>query len=129
MFDPMSGAQARCQIAMVGAAGADPLHRSWAMTSRYVASRGKGVSVRMIGASVMLMFSAIAGLAQQQAPAEPARALTTRLESVVKDDLDGLIQHRAIRVAVPYSRTLYFNDKGRERGISADFVRDFERWL
>ena len=34
-----------------------------------------------------------------------------------------------IRVLVPYSRTLYFNDKGRERGITADTVRDFERYL
>ena len=41
-------------------------------------------------------------------------------------DLDALIERRAIRVAAPFSRTLYFNDKGRERGISADFVRDFE---
>jgi membrane-bound lytic murein transglycosylase MltF len=48
---------------------------------------------------------------------------------VVKEDLDGLIKHRVIRVAAPYSRTLYFNDKGRERGLSADFVRDFEGWI
>jgi membrane-bound lytic murein transglycosylase MltF len=34
-----------------------------------------------------------------------------------------------IRVLVPYSRSLYFNDKGRERGLSAENVRDFERWL
>ena len=32
-------------------------------------------------------------------------------------------------MVAPYSRTLYFNDKGRERGMSADFVRDFEAWL
>jgi len=32
-------------------------------------------------------------------------------------------------VAAPYSRTLYFNDNGRERGMSADFVRDFEAWI
>jgi hypothetical protein len=29
---------------------------------------------------------------------------------------------------VPYSRSLYFIDKGRERGISADLIREFERW-
>jgi membrane-bound lytic murein transglycosylase MltF len=40
-----------------------------------------------------------------------------------------LIERRAIRVAAPYSRTLYCNDKGRERGLSADFVRDFEGWI
>jgi membrane-bound lytic murein transglycosylase MltF len=32
-------------------------------------------------------------------------------------------------VIVPYSRTLYFNDKGQERGIAAETVRDFERYV
>ena len=31
---------------------------------------------------------------------------------------------RQIRVLVPYSRTLYYNDRGRERGVTADHVRD-----
>ena len=78
--------------------------------------------------AIALSGAASSTLAQQQ-PADSPRALTTRLESVVKADLDGLIKHRAIRVAAPYSRTLYFNDRGRESGLSADFVRDFERWL
>ena len=30
---------------------------------------------------------------------------------------------------VPYSRTLYYNDKGRERGLTAELVRDFERYI
>jgi len=30
---------------------------------------------------------------------------------------------------VPYSRSLYFVDKGHERGISAELIRDFERWV
>lgn len=44
-------------------------------------------------------------------------------------DFDGMFERRAVRVLVPYSRTLYFNDKGRQRGITADFVRDFEKYL
>ena len=34
-----------------------------------------------------------------------------------------------VRVLVPYSRTLYFNDGGHERGISAEAARDFEQYL
>ena len=79
--------------------------------------------------AIMLLGVAAGAPAQQQPAADKSRALATRLESAVKDDLDGLIGHRVVRVAAPYSRTLYFNDKGRERGISADFVRDFEGWL
>jgi membrane-bound lytic murein transglycosylase MltF len=44
-------------------------------------------------------------------------------------DFDGMIERRLVRVLVPYSRTLYFSDKGRERGITADTVRDFERYI
>lgn len=44
-------------------------------------------------------------------------------------DFDMMLERRLIRVLVPYSRTLFFNDKGRERGISAELVREFERFL
>jgi len=40
-----------------------------------------------------------------------------------------MLESRIIPVIVPYSRTFYFNDKGRERGITADQVRDFENYL
>ena len=44
-------------------------------------------------------------------------------------DFDMMLKRRIIRVLVPYSRTLFFNDKGRERGLSAELVREFERFL
>ena len=44
-------------------------------------------------------------------------------------DLDKLVERRMIRVLVPYSRTLYFNDKGTQRGLTAELVRDFERYI
>ena len=34
-----------------------------------------------------------------------------------------------VRVLVPYSRTLYFNDKGAQRGLVADALKDFEVYL
>src|SRR5262245_32038491 len=34
-----------------------------------------------------------------------------------------------LRVYAPYSRSLYFNDRGRERGLSVELVRDWERYL
>jgi membrane-bound lytic murein transglycosylase MltF len=45
------------------------------------------------------------------------------------DDFDGMLKRRAIKVYVPYSRSIYFTDKGRERGIAADLIRGFERWV
>jgi membrane-bound lytic murein transglycosylase MltF len=44
-------------------------------------------------------------------------------------DFDGMLERRVVRALVPYSRSLYFNDQGRERGVSAENVRGFERWL
>ena len=46
-----------------------------------------------------------------------------------KGDLDGMLERRFIRFLVPYSRTLYFVDKGRERGVTAETARDFEHYL
>ena len=44
-------------------------------------------------------------------------------------DLDAMLERRVVRVAVPYSRTLYFNDRGAQRGLTADTLRDFEVFL
>jgi membrane-bound lytic murein transglycosylase MltF len=72
------------------------------------------------------LLAAGGALGQQAPPAKP-RALPTEAKPWT-GDLDGMIERRHIRFLVPYSRTLYYNDKGRERGITADFVRDFERY-
>ena len=40
-----------------------------------------------------------------------------------------MVERRLIRVLVPYSRTLYYTDKGRERGITAELAREWERYI
>jgi len=40
-----------------------------------------------------------------------------------------MLARRMIRVYSPFSRSLYFNDNGRERGIAVELVRDWERYL
>jgi membrane-bound lytic murein transglycosylase MltF len=56
-----------------------------------------------------------------------------KLESVTADkftgDFDRMLERRRIRVLVPYSRTLYFNDRGTQRGLTADLMREFEQHL
>jgi len=44
-------------------------------------------------------------------------------------DFDQMLERRVLRVLVPFSRTLYFTDRGREMGFAAETVRDFEQWL
>jgi len=40
-----------------------------------------------------------------------------------------LLEARVVRVLVPYSRTLYFIDGGKQRGLTADTLHDFEVFL
>jgi hypothetical protein len=40
-----------------------------------------------------------------------------------------MLERRSIRFLVPFSHTLYFNYKGREHGLTAEFARDFERYV
>jgi membrane-bound lytic murein transglycosylase MltF len=71
--------------------------------------------------------SAPAASAAKPAAAKP-RALGLKVEAAT-GDFDKMLEHRVIRVLVPYSRSLYYVDKGRERGLTAELVRDFERWV
>jgi membrane-bound lytic murein transglycosylase MltF len=65
--------------------------------------------------------------AQEETATKP-RQLSLANESWT-GDFDGMLERRVIRVLVPYSRTLYYVDKGHERGITAELVREFERYV
>ncbi len=83
-------------------------------------------------ASALLMLAGSSVVAQSPAPAPKAAGGETarKLGLSVKPftgDFDQMLERRMIRVYSPYSRSLYFIDKGRERGLGAELVRDFER--
>jgi membrane-bound lytic murein transglycosylase MltF len=42
------------------------------------------------------------------------------------DDFDAMAKRRAIRVGVTFNRTHYFLDRGQERGITAESLKQFE---
>jgi len=68
-----------------------------------------------------------AGTADQPSAAAP-RQLSTGIQART-GDFDMMLDQRVIRILVPYSRSLYYNDRGRERGLAAELARDFETWL
>jgi membrane-bound lytic murein transglycosylase MltF len=87
---------------------------------------------------VALGLAAPAAAAQSKAAAPPAAAPAGSAAPVRtlpvtnkpwKGDFDRLLERRMIRVLVPFSRTLYFNDRGRERGLTGELVRDFEQYV
>jgi membrane-bound lytic murein transglycosylase MltF len=70
--------------------------------------------------------------ATSSAPTKGGEAEARRFQIASKPwtgDFDAMLERRLIRIYVPYSRSLYFVDKGRERGISAVLIRDYERWV
>jgi membrane-bound lytic murein transglycosylase MltF len=84
-----------------------------------------------IASSLLLVTSALGQSSGSPQPKPAAKQAVRQLEISIKPwtgDFDQMLQRRIIRVLVPYSRTLYFNDKGHERGITADTARDFERY-
>jgi len=94
------------------------------------------MNLATLGAAVAALSISM-GLAQPPAPpqanAEDAPQVTRRQLAIANKpwigDFDRMLERRMIRVYAPYSRSLFFNDKGRERGLSAELVRDFERWI
>src|SRR5215831_7374239 len=46
-----------------------------------------------------------------------------------KGDFDQMLERREIRALVPISQTLYYSDKGRERGITVELLRHWEHTL
>jgi membrane-bound lytic murein transglycosylase MltF len=85
-------------------------------------------SRRRVSLITLVLVALCVGPTQLAAAPEAPRELRFENEPW-RGDLDGMLERRMIRVLVPYSRTLYYNDKGRERGITAELVRDFEKHL
>jgi membrane-bound lytic murein transglycosylase MltF len=86
-----------------------------------------GLAVLVIGAVSYLAFRQLTS--KPAAPVEDGRHGLVLTSKEWTGDFDKMLAYRRIRVLVPHSRTLYFNDKGRERGVTGDTVRDFEHYL
>jgi membrane-bound lytic murein transglycosylase MltF len=68
--------------------------------------------------------------AAQEKAAAPAKPRQLSLQNKPwTGDFDQMLERRVIRVLAPYSRTLYYVDKAHERGITAELVREFERYV
>jgi len=74
-------------------------------------------------------------VAAQPQPAPPTAGAPDKLRQLTiankpwMGDFDRMLERRVIRVNAPYSRSLFFSDKGRERGLAAELIRDFERYI
>ena len=93
-------------------------------------SRSIALFAALLAATTLVFAQAPAANKPEAPPPTAGKARQFDVRAAQRrGDFDMMLEQRVIRVNVPYSRTLYFVDKGTERGISADTVRDFERWL
>jgi membrane-bound lytic murein transglycosylase MltF len=91
-----------------------------------------GRIVTVISLCLLLAATAHGQPSKQNPPKSAAKTETRQLDISRKPwtgDFDKMLERRVIRALVPYSRSLYFNDKGHERGLAVENVRDFERWI
>jgi ABC-type amino acid transport substrate-binding protein len=86
---------------------------------------------RLIAATAVTTFAMPRAWPQtpQPGPAPASRALRTRFAGRFTGDFDAMLDRRLIRFVVPYSPTLFFEDKGTIYGITADGARRFEDWI
>jgi membrane-bound lytic murein transglycosylase MltF len=62
-------------------------------------------------------------------PASAPTALRTRFAGRFTGDFDAMLERRFIRLVVPYSYTLFFEDKGVLYGITVDGAQLLEKWI
>jgi membrane-bound lytic murein transglycosylase MltF len=103
--------------------------------------RSRPAHVRALAAALLACATLAAAQAPVPSTAEQRRAIRDASDAAPPErkltianrpwegDFDKMLERRMIRVVAPFSRSLYFNDRGRERGLAAELVRDFERWI
>jgi len=88
------------------------------------------VSMRLFIAARFLVLALLCAVTVVAAASAPAAARTLAVENTAwRGDFDGMQTRQMIRVLVPYSRTLFYHDRGNERGVTATLVREFEKHL
>ena len=88
----------------------------------------------LIAATALTALAASRGWSQtsqsEPALAAPTRtALRTRFAGRFTGDFDAMLDRRLIRLLVPYSPTLFFEDKGTIYGTAANGAQLFEEWV
>ena len=58
---------------------------------------------------------------------QPPRKMADMARKKWTGDLDGMVKRRIIRALVPYSKTFYFNDRGKEQGLAYEAFRTLRR--
>jgi membrane-bound lytic murein transglycosylase MltF len=76
---------------------------------------------------LLITASLIAGSATEASDKKPQPEEFLAPNRKWLGDFDGMLKDRVIRVLVAYSKTFYFLDRGRQRGLDYDLLKEFEK--
>ncbi len=85
-------------------------------------------TLQIFSAACLLIALAIPAkvFAQNAADPKPLLADERALLKTWTGDFDGMVERNRIRVLIPYNRTYYFIDRGRQLGLAYEMVTAFE---
>ena len=88
---------------------------------------GRRVSSALLAAIIALTVAV--PLMARAADSKPAQGAAMLENKPWIGDFDKMAEKRRIRVLVAFSKTFYFLDRGRQRGISYDLLKEFEKFV
>ncbi|MDA8482957.1 lytic transglycosylase F [Pseudomonas resinovorans] len=93
-------------------------------------------AVRFLLLALALLLLARGGWAEDLPNVELSATEEAEVDSMVlpvpaawKGDFEGMRERRLVRILVPYSKTFFAVDRGRQRGIAYEIGKAFEGWL
>ena len=78
---------------------------------------------------LILVLTVSLPLKTQAAGPKPTTGAALLVNKPWFGDFDQMAENRKIRVLVVYSKTFYFLDRGRQRGISYELLKEFEEFV
>jgi len=82
-----------------------------------------------IVALLCLFALAIGSISSTQAQTVTGQRLALPRARDWTGDFSAMLKRRTLRILVPYSKTLFFMDRGRQMGVIAEFGRALEDWI
>ena len=98
--------------------------KCWGRWSRYGRSAQYGLMFVFL---ITVILTAMSSVAASDKKPQQGQSLT--LNHQWTGDFDGMVKDRVIRVLVAFSKTFYFLDQGRQRGISYELLKEFEKYV
>jgi membrane-bound lytic murein transglycosylase MltF len=91
--------------------------------------KARRLSCIMLMASVLFLIFSFESAASQELKEDPFSAKFRQALKTWTGDWDGMVARNQVRVLVPFSKTFYFLDGGRQRGLTYDLMKIFEKQI